>query len=320
MTASKKSGNSGAPPGSTVSSTNSAINAEMLKALTYCGVFLGSGICNTLIVQLIYDTAKFDSRAMLTNTFIFMGYAMMRFLPAPTKGTVKLRPGSAVPSKVYIVLAVLDAFASLLTTVGQISIGSGLFQVIFSSKIIFSALLSKFWLRRSLTPAKWASIFVIVFGLIICVYKPSSGSSSVVPNTVNTLPTVDSTTSTVDALDAATKQQQLTTTNNSSFFAEYGTVTMGVLYALQSIVVFFSSAMFLCDPTHPTRSGQCLTTSKLLGSMIVITGGLLYTFSSAAASNTPTPASNTNNTNSTQNTNFIPPSPSKTLLIKTPTN
>ncbi|GAM26069.1 hypothetical protein SAMD00019534_092440 [Acytostelium subglobosum LB1] len=287
----------------------------------------------------------------------------MRFFPAP-KNQQRNKPASVVPTRNYILLAVYDCIASLLTTIGQIAVGSGLFQVVFSSKIIFSALLSRFYLGRALTREKWISIFVIVVGLIICVYNPAPSSTTPLVESMtddkaaaayvdhtkfivgivcvilaafvfsashiyseflmqehdvspfafaasygyysviccfiylSTVTLYNSQTWIVEPLSKAshgsvvavvTLFSILTCTSIMRSYgvfnvlAEYGTVTMGVLYALQSSIVFFSSALFLCDPKDPARAGQCLTTGKLIGSFIVVIGSMYYSYTSAKA-------------------------------------
>eukprot|EP01132_Coremiostelium_polycephalum_P006127 gene6127-7633_t len=323
------------------------------KGLLFCLIFLASGIANTLIVQLIYNNVSFNSKSMLTNILIFAGYALLTFVP--NKNTInssneqqqqqhnnnkKIKSNNdrfsttGVSRKAFIILALFDCLASLLTTIGQIAVGS------VSSK-------------------KWFSIFIIVFGLCLCVYRPSSTTSTSINNDIDESTNNENSNNSyfifgvlsviiasfifsashiyseekiaefdispfsfaslygiyavivcffyIFTITAYNRQEWIldpiadaprenfvlvlilfsilivTSVCRSSgiynVLAEFGTVTMGVLYALQSTIVFFSSALFLCDPNHPVKQFQCLTSSKLLGSSIVIFGVFMYTYS-----------------------------------------
>ncbi|KAK5584513.1 hypothetical protein RB653_006125 [Dictyostelium firmibasis] len=245
----------------------------------------------------------------------------------------------------YLLLALFDCLASLLTTIGQIAVGSGLFQVLFSSKIIFAAILTKVYLKSYVSPKKWISILTIFSGLCIAVFKISSpshqmndtnnsyiyfgtfcvllaafifsashifaestikaydirpyafaakyGIYSVIVCVVYILtvtfynrkewieiPIEQTSSSDIKLVLFLFMILMITSVIRSSsmytVLAEHGTVSMGVLYALQSIIVFFSSAFFLCDPNHPTKQNQCLSSPKLIGSLIVIFGVFMY--------------------------------------------
>jgi len=364
-----------------VSSSKTFTSNQYKLGMIFVGLFLASGVANTLIVQLIYNNITFSPRTMFTNIFIFSGYAMLNFFRDPTttsasnnsnnsSTTKKKQPASKLSFKKYLLLAIFDCAASLLTTVGQIAVGSGLFQVLFSSKIIFSATLSRFYLKANWTTQRLISILIIFSGLCVCVYRPPQSLN----NTTTTL-VLNSTTSesiettalvtssqsqaqfifgccavllaafifsashiyteflmseyditpfsfaakygtysvfvcfiyimtvtlynqsewVINPISQATHEQVLfvfslfsilTVTSvcrSSSIFtilSQYGSVAMGVLYALQSVIVFSSSALFLCDPSHPLKSNQCMTYPKMLGSTIVVFGIIYYSFQS----------------------------------------
>ncbi|KAM9998878.1 hypothetical protein ACTFIZ_002435 [Dictyostelium cf. discoideum] len=346
------------------------------RAISIFSLFLFSGVANTLLVQLIYNNISFNPKSMLTNICIFLGYALLSLFKDPTKNnnnninininnnntpnattspinstTIQLGTSTISNKKQnfnhikYILLALFDCLASLLTTIGQIAVGSGLFQVLFSSKIIFAAILTRFYLNSYVSPKKWISILTIFSGLCIAVFKFSS--HSVQNNDTNNsylyfgtfcvlfaafifsashifaesaikaydlrpyafaakygtysvivcifyiltvtfynrkewieIPIEQASSSDIKLVLFLFMVLMITSVVRSSsmytVLAEHGTVSMGVLYALQSIIVFFSSAFFLCDPNHPTKQNQCLSPPKLLGSMIVIFGVFMY--------------------------------------------
>ncbi|EAL66511.1 hypothetical protein DDB_G0281903 [Dictyostelium discoideum AX4] len=353
------------------------------RAISIFSLFLFSGVANTLLVQLIYNNISFNPKSMLTNICIFLGYALLSLFKDPTKNinnnnnntnininnnninntlnattspinstTIQLGTSTINTKKQnfnhikYILLALFDCLASLLTTIGQIAVGSGLFQVLFSSKIIFAAILTRFYLKSYVSPKKWISILTIFSGLCIAVFKISSHSVQNNDDTNNSylyfgtfcvlfaafvfsashifaesaikaydlrpyafaakygtysvivcvfyiltvtfynrkewieIPIEQTSSSDIKLVLFLFMILMITSVVRSSsmytVLAEHGTVSMGVLYALQSIIVFFSSAFFLCDPNHPTKQNQCLSPPKLLGSIIVIFGVFMY--------------------------------------------
>jgi drug/metabolite transporter (DMT)-like permease len=72
----------------------------------------------------------------------------------------------------------LEVAGNVLGVLGLIFAGSGLFQVVYSSVVLFTALLSKIFLRRSPQTKQWIALFLIVFGLALSALGGAQGSSS----------------------------------------------------------------------------------------------------------------------------------------------
>ncbi|KAM9997996.1 hypothetical protein ACTFIY_007654 [Dictyostelium cf. discoideum] len=345
------------------------------RAISIFSMFLFSGVANTLLVQLIYNNISFryallsffkdPTKNINNNNNNNINISINNnsnnnnnnkntpnATTSPINSTTIQLGTSTINTKKqnfnhikYILLALFDCLASLLTTIGQIAVGSGLFQVLFSSKIIFAAILTRFYLKSYVSPKKWISILTIFSGLCIAVFKISS--HSVQNNDTNNsylyfgtfcvlfaafifsashifaesaikaydlrpyafaakygtysvivcifyiltvtfynrkewieIPIEQTSSSDIKLVLFLFMVLMITSVVRSSsmytVLAEHGTVSMGVLYALQSIIVFFSSAFFLCDPNHPTKQNQCLSPPKLLGSIIVIFGVFMY--------------------------------------------
>ncbi|RUS13106.1 hypothetical protein BC937DRAFT_86346 [Endogone sp. FLAS-F59071] len=69
--------------------------------------------------------------------------------------------------RALIMLASLDVVANFLVTVGFFYIGSGMYQVIYSSVVIWCAIFSYFFMGRRLTTAQWVAIFGTSAGLTV---------------------------------------------------------------------------------------------------------------------------------------------------------
>lgn len=58
-------------------------------------------------------------------------------------------------------------------------IGSGIYQVIYSSVVVFTAILSRIFLKKKLTPKQWMSLIVITSGLSLSAIGKSGGASGI---------------------------------------------------------------------------------------------------------------------------------------------
>ncbi|KAG0360081.1 hypothetical protein BC939DRAFT_500679 [Gamsiella multidivaricata] len=66
-----------------------------------------------------------------------------------------------------IQVAVMDVIANALVTIGFFYVGSGMYQVIYSSIVIWCAILTRIFLARELNNIQWLSIVGVTFGLAI---------------------------------------------------------------------------------------------------------------------------------------------------------
>ncbi|GJJ73362.1 hypothetical protein EMPS_05720 [Entomortierella parvispora] len=88
-------------------------------------------------------------------------------LAAPTSGksrSLASRFGLHWP---VIQVAVMDVIANALVTVGFFYVGSGMYQVIYSSIVIWCAILTRIFLSRKLNNVQWVAIVGVTFGLAV---------------------------------------------------------------------------------------------------------------------------------------------------------
>ncbi|KAF9396276.1 hypothetical protein BGX21_009605 [Mortierella sp. AD011] len=64
-------------------------------------------------------------------------------------------------------VAVMDVIANAMVTVGFFYVGSGMYQVIYSSIVIWCAILTRIFLGRKLNGVQWLAIFGVTLGLAI---------------------------------------------------------------------------------------------------------------------------------------------------------
>eukprot|EP01090_Pellita_catalonica_P021523 TRINITY_DN8085_c0_g1_i5.p1 TRINITY_DN8085_c0_g1~~TRINITY_DN8085_c0_g1_i5.p1 ORF type:complete len:393 (-),score=24.87 TRINITY_DN8085_c0_g1_i5:339-1517(-) len=148
-------------------------------------VFLVTGVFQTIGNQSVYYQGAGDKRALLGVLAKAFGMVLAVLIPKE-KRSEKPQPrqqagSSGLPitaqqqrkaSPAYKIrlklslIALIDCLAQVIEMLGIIMAGSGLFQVVYSSVVIFTALLSRVMLQRQLSLRKWLGIVIITMGLM----------------------------------------------------------------------------------------------------------------------------------------------------------
>ena len=159
------------------------------KVEIYCALFLLTGICITIGNQLIYyQGAGGGGFAMITVFPIYIGMVLAfslnflfkrRFKREDSNDKIittnlKNAPKIADYQLQICIVSIVDFGASWCGAVGLYYAGSGIFQVLESSVVIFTAVLSSFILKKSLSILQWLAVFLVSIGLSLSAL--SSGS------------------------------------------------------------------------------------------------------------------------------------------------
>ncbi|SAM05723.1 hypothetical protein [Absidia glauca] len=184
----------------TTTAATEKISGETLYTLFHQCSFVLSGVVSTLACQWIFYHGAATGDSYLTQLSQYVGSILVGLLipsmlkrkteqyfklPNPQEpidldifGNADLDEHGEKDSDLYvegpiahatiIKLSVLDVFANFCVTLGFAIVGSGMYQVIFSSVVIWCAILSYFSLGRTLTKLQWLAIFGTSAGLAIC--------------------------------------------------------------------------------------------------------------------------------------------------------
>lgn len=87
-------------------------------------------------------------------------------------------PPAETHLKSYFYVGILDLIGNILTVIGLTLCGSGIFQVVYSSVVLFGALFSKYLLGKNLNRNQWIGLFIITSGLSLSALGTSSSSSN----------------------------------------------------------------------------------------------------------------------------------------------
>ncbi|KAJ3187131.1 hypothetical protein HDU85_007169 [Gaertneriomyces sp. JEL0708] len=157
--------------------------ASSLRVLWNQAIFLATGFFTTLVTQWLHYRGAANSYSLMTVLTTYLGMVAVYFLPAQASDHATDRNiESKIAHKGVCTVAVLDVLGMAILTVGQFVVGSGLYQVIYASLIVFNAVLGRWFLRRSLNGGQWLSIFTIMFGLSINAIGKGAGPESSTEN------------------------------------------------------------------------------------------------------------------------------------------
>ncbi|ORX46742.1 hypothetical protein DM01DRAFT_1310818 [Hesseltinella vesiculosa] len=158
--------------------------------------FLMTGLVTTFGCQWLFYKGAATGDSYLTQLFSYIGMVLVIFLvPSIKRGKMaqyelvqhhdpddidmqNLQPDDDEKSKrpfeegpihhpSIIKLSLLDTFANFCVTMGFSIVGSGMYQVIYSSVVIWCAILSYFLMGRRLTQVQWIAIFGTSAGLTL---------------------------------------------------------------------------------------------------------------------------------------------------------
>jgi drug/metabolite transporter (DMT)-like permease len=156
-----------------------------------------TGVVQTLCAQTAFYQGGAEKTTLLPVLANFAGIACALFLPSSSHETTshdneasssKRKPAITSHHKKFALIGSCEVAGNVLGVLGLIFAGSGLFQVVYASVVLFTALLSKIFLGRSPQPKQWAALFLITCGLAISAVGTSSSAKA-----VTTTPVADTT-------------------------------------------------------------------------------------------------------------------------------
>lgn len=120
-----------------------------------------------------------DSRTLIVPLLVYIGNALsgVKFLDSETQQEFRIAELHEVPKKsdffrrhewlVLGLFALLELSASILCVVGLSYCGSGIYQIVYSSMILFIALLSYLLSGKKVTKIQFVGIIIVVIALIL---------------------------------------------------------------------------------------------------------------------------------------------------------
>lgn len=130
-------------------------------------LFVTTGTIITLGYQWIfYAGAGGRGLAMITVLPSYIGMCMPLAQPAVFRRFLS----SSYPMQVHLIVifaSVLDIAGGLLTAVGLFMTGSGIYQVLYSSVVVFTALVARIVLHKPLSWKQWLAVIIVNTGLAL---------------------------------------------------------------------------------------------------------------------------------------------------------
>ena len=139
-------------------------------------LFVATGVVITIGYQwLFYQGAGGGGIAMTSVLPNYLGMLLALAFPAIRTNFISSLKHSSGGQLVIMCACFADVLGSFCTAIGLFYTGSGIYQVLYSSVVIFTALLSRFLTQKPLSGRQWFSVVLVNFGLAL---SASSSSSS----------------------------------------------------------------------------------------------------------------------------------------------
>lgn len=146
-------------------------NSQLFMVLVSCA-YVGSGICQPLLMQVCKQAGLADSNAQLYMLAYYAGPASLLLVLQPRKeenftADHYSRFPPILLMKKATMIAIFDIFAQTLNYNGAVLSGATIFSVIYSSVTIWTAVFSYTFLKRSMSWVKWIAVLIVFGGLCI---------------------------------------------------------------------------------------------------------------------------------------------------------
>ncbi|KAI9329129.1 hypothetical protein DFJ73DRAFT_964313 [Zopfochytrium polystomum] len=194
-----------------------AVGRLNLRIVLLQCLFLATGMMSTLGAQWLKYRGAADSLSFLTVLCTYLGMVLVALLPNPSSlppsadtsssstsssssssVSPSLPPSSAlslssllkslkdrldsfgaVAHRSVMIVAGIDVSSQLILVAGLFLTGSGLYMVVYSSVIVFTALGNWLFLKKSISPWQWAAVVLISVGLsLTAIGRPRDSADS----------------------------------------------------------------------------------------------------------------------------------------------
>jgi drug/metabolite transporter (DMT)-like permease len=152
------------------------------KTLVYQFIYLATGCLSTMITQYLFYAGAAEKKTYLTVLAQYFAMTLSVFIPVndnSKKAKVSFFAKPAHIKKNIIIISLIDIFANVISTFGMFLIGSGIYQVIHSAIVVFTAILSRIFLNKKFTIQQWFSLIVITSGLSLSAIGGRSNATGV---------------------------------------------------------------------------------------------------------------------------------------------
>ncbi|ORX78522.1 hypothetical protein BCR32DRAFT_295010 [Anaeromyces robustus] len=139
-----------------------------IKTLFYQFIYLATGCLSTMITQYLFYAGAAEKKTYLTVLAQYFAMTLSIFIPIKDdskKAKVSFFSKPMHIKRNIVIISLIDIFANVISTFGMFLIGSGIYQVIHSAIVVFTAILSRTFLKKQFTIQQWISLIVITGGL-----------------------------------------------------------------------------------------------------------------------------------------------------------
>ena len=148
---------------------------NIYKANVFLALYVLSGVFQPILIEVLNYSGAAEKSTML---FILPSYVAMALAPLSNRAVFKKK----ITILKYIVgICLTDIASNYLNFTGLINAGSGIYTVLYSSVVVYTAMMSYFVLARNLHIAQWIGIFTMVAGLMLSGIQGLAGGNMLDP-------------------------------------------------------------------------------------------------------------------------------------------
>ena len=128
------------------------------------GIYVLSGIFQPLIMSLIQQAGLADPTTQIYMLFYYLGPSLLLLTLIPHTPTAEPWPSTCAIAKA-VGIAIFDVSAQAMNYTGAGLAGPTIFIIVYSSVAVWTAVFSRFLLRRYMNSAQWFAVFTVFGGL-----------------------------------------------------------------------------------------------------------------------------------------------------------
>jgi len=132
----------------------------------YVAIYIITGILAPIVLDVIRDEGGAEKLALLYPLPNSIGMALTAIFPCKDSHYNRALSLLKYPREI-VVMTLIDVVATTTTLFGQLMVGSGLKNIIYSSITIWSAVGSLILMKRRLTVWMWIGVVVVTVGLML---------------------------------------------------------------------------------------------------------------------------------------------------------
>eukprot|EP01122_Echinamoeba_exundans_P002858 TRINITY_DN12853_c0_g1_i1.p1 TRINITY_DN12853_c0_g1~~TRINITY_DN12853_c0_g1_i1.p1 ORF type:complete len:365 (+),score=48.09 TRINITY_DN12853_c0_g1_i1:82-1176(+) len=145
------------------------------RTIFFQALFLLTGVITTLGNQFSFYQGGAEKSTLIPVFFNFLGIALGGLIPLPE---AYINNKHSLPHLRLCMIGLIDVLGNMLCLIGLIMVGSGTYQVIYSSVVLFTAFFARMFLSKVLSIHQMIALLVVSGGLALSAVGSASSAGA----------------------------------------------------------------------------------------------------------------------------------------------